>query len=131
MMKGIALTLAWTLLVMAFSGFILLLWSIADISKSWLFPAFVGLRYASGHDMNVSSLWYPPRDTEISNLDRVVNAEGVYGFIFNNSATPKSNDYYGGYNYCNMPHVNKQAYTRAPDEYTLGYVEVVSRLVLV
>lgn len=124
-------TLAWTLLVVAFSGFILLLWSITDFSKDWLVPAVAGLPPGSRHNTNVSSLWHPPRNTQISNLDRVIDAEGVYGFIFNDSAAPKGNDYYGGYNYCNMPHVNKQAYTRAPDEYTLEYVEVVSRLALV
>ena len=68
--------------------------------------------------------WYAPNATQINNLNNVLNASGVYGFIFNSSQTPNSK--YGTYNWCNMPHARRQEYPKASDEYELQYVEVVS-----
>jgi len=67
--------------------------------------------------------WYPPAQTKINNLSAVVSEEGVYGFIYNTSETPDSQ--YGTYNWCNMPHVRKDIYVKAPKEYELVYVELV------
>jgi len=126
--------LAWLLLLLTLSGSIFLLASVAIFTRDWIFSAFAEvteLEDAPGtasYDSSVDSLWYPPRDTPITNLDNVINGDGIYGFIFNDSSAPAGNDHYGGYNYCNMPHVNKQAYINVSDEYTLEYVEVVSRL---
>lgn len=125
--------LAWILLVVTLSGTIWLLGSVAIFTKTWIFSAFAEVTELedaskpSLYNSSIDSLWYPPRDTPIGNLGAVIDDDGVYGFIFNDSSAPAGNDYYGGYNYCNMPHVKKQIYVKAPDEYTLEYVEVVSR----
>lgn len=79
-------------------------------------------------DSPIDGLWYPPSYTLVDDLDSVINGSGVYGFVFNNSYAPAGNNYYGGYNYCNMPHVNRQDYVEAPEDYTLEYVEVVCPL---
>ncbi|RYO92677.1 hypothetical protein DL763_004590 [Monosporascus cannonballus] len=69
--------------------------------------------------------WYPPRKTDINNLTAALNSEGVYGFIFSTSETP--DDLYGTYNWCNMPHVRKTEYVKAPGQYELQYVEIIQR----
>jgi hypothetical protein len=68
--------------------------------------------------------WYPSNATLINNLTNVLDANGVYGFVYNNSYP--SDIPYGGYNSCNMPHVRKQEYKKPSDEYKLIYVEIVS-----
>ncbi len=125
--------LAWILFVVTLSGTIWLLGSVAIFTKTWIFGAITEvteLEEASNlglYNSSIDSLWYPPRDAPISDLGAVTSDNGVYGFIFNGSSAPAGNDYYGGYNYCNMPHVNQQDYAKAPGEYTLEYVEVVGR----
>ncbi|KZL66146.1 histidine acid phosphatase family protein [Colletotrichum tofieldiae] len=69
--------------------------------------------------------WYSPAQTEINNLDAVINGTGVWGFIYNTSDTPVEK--YGQYNWCHMPHVRKTEYVKLPDEYELKYVELVHR----
>ncbi|GAD99303.1 Histidine acid phosphatase family protein [Paecilomyces variotii No. 5] len=73
----------------------------------------------------IDTNWHPPKATSINNLDTVLNSTGVYGFIFNSSETPAK--LYGRYNWCNMPHVRKTEYVKAPKEYELEYVEVIHR----
>lgn len=68
--------------------------------------------------------WYAPNATEINDLTKVIGGQGVYGFIYNSSATPASE--YGTYNWCNMPHVRATEYKTPASEYKLQYVEVVS-----
>lgn len=68
--------------------------------------------------------WHAPAASKVNNLTEALHGQGVYGFIFNSSHTP--DDKYGVYNWCNMPHVRKQEYVKASDEYKLQYVEVVS-----
>lgn len=74
--------------------------------------------------------WYAPSSTYINNLTNVVSnsTSGVYGFIYNSSATP--DDEYGAYNWCNMPHVRAKEYVVPSDEYTLVYVELVCYIFL-
>jgi hypothetical protein len=83
---------------------------------------------AFGHyNMAAASIdlgWYPPNATVINNLTNVVDAMGVYGFIYNNSYP--TDVPYGTYDWCNMPHVRKEEYQRPSDEYKLKYVELVS-----
>jgi hypothetical protein len=79
-------------------------------------------RHAKAQSVNLN--WYPPNATAINNLTQVVNGDGVYGFIYNNSNTPANE--YGTYNWCNMPHVRSTEYPIVSDEYKLQYVEVVS-----
>lgn len=67
--------------------------------------------------------WHAPRQTDINNITAAFEGDGVYGFIYNTSDTPK--EQYGTYNWCNMPHVRKTEYVRPSNEYTLKYVEVV------
>ena len=78
---------------------------------------------AAAQDVNLD--WHPPRRTEVNNLTAALDGEGVHGFIFNTSNTP--DERYGTYNWCNMPHVRKTEYVKAPKEYELQYVEMVSR----
>lgn len=79
-------------------------------------------RHANSASVDLS--WHAPNATAINNLTQVVNGEGIYGFIYNNSNTPANE--YGVYNWCNMPHVRKTEYPVAAEEYKLQYVEVVS-----
>lgn len=74
---------------------------------------------------NVDLGWYPPSNTSVNNLTAVLDSQGVYGFIFNTSDTPKAQ--YGTYNWCNMPHVRKSEYVKPAAEYKLKYVEVIQR----
>jgi hypothetical protein len=67
--------------------------------------------------------WSKPSESDINDLDKVINGKGVWGFIYNSSQTP--DDKYGIYNWCNMPHVRKQEYVVPDSEYELQYVEVV------
>jgi hypothetical protein len=67
--------------------------------------------------------WYPPARTDLNNLTAVLAGSGVYGFIYDTSETPDGE--YGTYNWCNMPHVRKKEYVRAPPEFELQYVELV------
>jgi acid phosphatase len=73
---------------------------------------------------SVDLAWHAPNSSAINNLTAVVNGTGVYGFIFNSSATPKGVPY-STYNWCNMPHVRTQEYPPAPSGYKLEYVELV------
>lgn len=70
--------------------------------------------------------WYAPSQTLVNNLTNVVSnsTTGVYGFIYNSSQT--SDEEYGTYNWCNMPHVRATEYIVPEDEYELVYVELVS-----
>ena len=70
--------------------------------------------------------WYPPRNWSVNSLSSAINDTGTYGFIFNSSSTPSSVPY-PTYNWCNMPHVRRQEYVRAPEGYTLRYVELIQR----
>ena len=130
---GRAPILAWLLLCFILGGMIWLLGSIASFTAAWILPGLLEVTALedtrTGYKPNNSSLaglWYPPKDTQINNLNDVIDGEGVYGFIFNDSAAPAGNDYYGGYDYCNMPHVKKENYQEVTEGYTLEYVEVVS-----
>ncbi|EXJ63691.1 hypothetical protein A1O7_00026 [Cladophialophora yegresii CBS 114405] len=74
----------------------------------------------------VDLAWHPPNDTNINNLEYVVNGTGIQGFIFNSSVTPTSTPY-STYNWCNMPHVRAKEYARVSPDYTLEYVEIIHR----
>ncbi|KAK4099284.1 histidine acid phosphatase [Parathielavia hyrcaniae] len=90
--------------------------------------AFAGVGLSqSSHRGNerVDLSWHPPKQTKLNNLTAVVDGDGVYGFIYNSSDTP--DDVYGVYNWCNMPHIRKREYVKAPNEYELVFVEVIHR----
>ena len=74
---------------------------------------------------SVDLTWHAPNATNMNSLAYAVNGTGIDGFIFNSSTTPASTSY-STYNWCNMPHVRRQEYQRAPQGYTLEYVELVS-----
>ena len=122
--------IAWLLLLILLIGLVWLLGSIGAFAKEWILSGLLEVTELESdgngpYNAGIDQLWYPPNDTRISELDNVINGEGVYGFIFNDSAAPAANDYYGGYNYCNMPHVKSESYVKGPEGYTLEYVEVV------
>ncbi|KAI8305169.1 hypothetical protein K4K59_012358 [Colletotrichum sp. SAR11_240] len=73
----------------------------------------------------VDLTWHAPASSEVNNLTSVISGKGVWGFIYDTSATP--DDKYGQYNWCNMPHVRKTEYVKASDEYELKYVELIHR----
>jgi hypothetical protein len=73
---------------------------------------------------NGSVEWHKPKQTWVNDLDTVINGTGTYGFWFGGSELPPGTKY-GGYNYCNMPHVRREEYPRVGKEYELKYVEVV------
>ncbi|EFR03278.1 hypothetical protein MGYG_06280 [Nannizzia gypsea CBS 118893] len=83
--------------------------------------ALLGAQQALAADVS----WHAPNATDINNLDKVLNNNGVYGFIFDSSQTPDKE--YGKYNWCNMPHVRPREYPKAPKGYKLHYVEVIHR----
>jgi hypothetical protein len=87
---------------------------------------FAGLglsQSTNGGNETVDLSWHPSKQTHLNNLTAVVNGDGVYGFIYNSSDT--LDELYGVYNWCNMPHVRKREYVKAPKEYELVFVEVV------
>ena len=104
--------------------------SVTIFASSFILPVFstlAGNTKAQNHTSKASGTnWNAPNQTQINDLNLVIDGVGVNGFIFNSSYASPGNDYYGGYNWCNMPHVDTQTYVRAPAEFTLEYVEVVS-----
>lgn len=94
----------------------------------WLYSAGAGLLIlaspsSDATEHSVAAEWHAPADWSVNNLTTVLEAGGVFGFIFNSSHTPDSK--YGTYNYCNMPHVRAKEYVKPSDEYELKYVELV------
>lgn len=77
-------------------------------------------------EAQIDTGWYPQTLSDINDIDAVLHGEGVFGFIFNGSTTP---DYvpYSTYNWANMPHVRESEYIKPSLDYSLRYVEVVSR----
>ena len=124
-----ASTLGWTLLLVAVSIGLYTLFSIIISASTLISPLFTALAANSNNTekdpVTAGVSWHAPNASRINDLDAVIDTTGVYGFIFNDSHAPRGNDYYGGYNWCNMPHVNPETYVKAPDEYVLEYVEVV------
>lgn len=122
---------AWFLLLLLCVLLLSLIVSAGVLVTQWILPTFGFLtlleaQNGSMYNSSIDILWYPPISNPINDLNTVINGTDVYGFIFNGSYAPVSNDYYGGYDYCNMPHVNKVQYLKPSDNYTLEYVEVVS-----
>lgn len=121
---------AWILVLLLLGSSFYLIISLGMLVNQWILPTFGFLtlleaQNGSMYNSSIESLWYPPTRNPINDLNTVINGTGVYGFIFNNSYAPVSNGYYGGYDYCNMPHVNQVEYIKPPGNYTLEYVEVV------
>jgi hypothetical protein len=77
----------------------------------------------TAQNVTVDLNWHAPNKTWINNLSQVLNGTGTNGFVFNSSQLPTGTNY-GTYNWCNMPHLRKQEYVKASDEYQLAYVEV-------
>jgi len=94
--------------------------------KSFLALVAASLARHSTAAPTVDLSWHAPNSTAINNLTSAIGSSGVYGFIYNSSATPA--DEYGIYNWCNMPHVRATEYKKPSPEYKLQYVEVVSCL---
>jgi hypothetical membrane protein len=77
----------------------------------------------TAQNATVDLKWYAPKKSWINDLGEVLNGTGTHGFIFNSSEVP-AGTLYGTYNWCNMPHVRAQEYSRVSEEYELMYVEV-------
>ncbi|KAL5427907.1 hypothetical protein PMIN04_001109 [Paraphaeosphaeria minitans] len=91
-----------------------------DLASAWL-PLI-----AVAQNSTIDPSWHPPKKTWINDLGQVLNSTGTHGFYFNGSALPASSSY-GTYNWCNMPHVRREEYPKASEEYALEYVEVIHR----
>ncbi|KAG5953972.1 hypothetical protein E4U53_005965 [Claviceps sorghi] len=74
---------------------------------------------------DADTTWYAPAQGQINRLETAVSSRGTYGFIYNSSDTPDAE--YGGFNWCNMPHVRRREYVRPGDEFALQYVELIHR----
>jgi hypothetical membrane protein len=83
------------------------------------FATIVGAQNVSEVDLG----WYAPKKSWINDLGQVLNGTGTNGFLFNGSQLPVGVQY-GTYNWCNMPHVRKEEYVKAGNEFELVYVEV-------
>lgn len=122
---------AWFLLLLLCVFSLSLIVSTGKLVTQWMLPvlglsSLLEAQSDNTYNSSLDGLWYPPISNPINDLNTVINGTGVYGFIFNGSYSPVSNDYYGGYDYCNMPHVNQVQYLKPLENYTLEYVEVVS-----
>jgi hypothetical protein len=93
-----------------------------DVDMHFILP-FVLSSVAVAQNVSVDLKWYAPKKSWINDLRLVLNGTGTNGFVFNGSQTPAGSTY-GGYNWCNMPHVRKQEYPRVKEEFELVYVEV-------
>ena len=71
---------------------------------------------------DVSLKWHPAAETEVNNLETVINGTGIYGFVFNSSQGPLNT-----YDWCNMPHTNPSTYPKVDSSYKLEYVEIIHR----
>ncbi|KAF6832177.1 Counting factor 60 [Colletotrichum musicola] len=83
--------------------------------------AFTNTTGPGGVDLS----WHKPAATEVNDLNAVINGKGVWGFIYDTSETTEEK--YGQYNWCNMPHVRKTEYVKPSEEYELKYVELIHR----
>ena len=78
---------------------------------------------SANQDSQISNpFWYPQNETQLDDLEVVINGTAAFGFIFSDAYTPPGS---GVQNWCNMPHVNKKNYPVPRADYTLEYVEVV------
>lgn len=96
-----------------------------DFSKS-IFALLIGSLASAATVPKNSSVdlgWYAPKKSWINDLGQVLNGTGTHGFVFSGSQLPAGVKY-GTYNWCNMPHVRKEEYPKASEEYELVYVEV-------
>lgn len=71
--------------------------------------------------------WYPPLSSPLDNLSEVLEGDGIFGFIFDDTDSSKANKSkpYLGWNWCNMPHVHADSYRVPSRKSQLRYVEVV------
>ena len=108
-------------------GFLLLiaLWATVYLAH---FPFFAPSTQSSSVQQNSRSFngsWYPPSNSQINDLDAVINGTDVFGFIFSDVYISPSNASDAIQNWCNMPHVNSDTYPVPQADHTLEYVEVV------
>lgn len=84
---------------------------------SWALPL------AAAQNTTIDLSWHAPNKTWINDLSQVLNSNDTHGFYFGGSVLPPGTPY-ATYNWCNMPHVRRQEYLKASEEYSLEYVEV-------
>lgn len=96
-----------------------------DFSRNYvsLFFATIATSVVAQNGVQVDLSWHAPKKSWINDLGRVLNSTGTNGFVFNSSQLPVGVNY-GTYNWCNMPHVRKEEYVKADEEFELVYVEV-------
>lgn len=109
------------------AGFLLLiaLWATLYVVHFPFFGSPTQLPSLQQNNASFNASWYPPNETQINDLETVINGTDVFGFVFSDAYAPPSNTSDGIRNWCNMPHVNSETYPVPLAGYTLEYVEVV------
>lgn len=111
------------------AGFLLLiaLWALVYLAHfPYIGPHTHFPRSAQNNSPSFNGSWFSPDNTQINDLEAVINGTDVFGFIFSDVYNPPGNASDGIRNWCNMPHVNSDTYPVPPVGYSLEYVEVVS-----
>ena len=75
----------------------------------------------------IDAQWRAPAAFWNTDLNTVLAGPGTNGFVFKASNATAASQPSDVYNYCTMPHVNKQAYIVPAKEFKLEYVEVIHR----
>ncbi|KAK6418475.1 hypothetical protein LTR95_017186 [Oleoguttula sp. CCFEE 5521] len=107
--------------IMRFSRSPVLFASLSSLHSTLALNSYGSNSTCSGN-VTVDLSWHAPAQANVNSLSSAINGTGIYGFIFNTSQGPLNT-----YNWCNMPHVNKETYPRANSSYKLQYVEVIHR----
>ena len=93
-----------------------------SLSKALVSLIFASLAVAQG-TTEVDLGWHAPKENWINNIKEVLSSTGTHGFVFSGSQLPDGVKY-GTYNWCNMPHVRREEYVKASEDFELIYVEV-------
>lgn len=112
------------------AGFLLLiaLWALVYLAHfPYIGPHTHFPRSAQNNSPSFNGSWFSPDNTQINDLEAVINGTDVFGFIFSDVYNPPGNASDGIRNWCNMPHVNSDTYPVPPVGYSLEYVEVIHR----
>lgn len=105
--------------------FLIALWATVYLAPFSFFGPSTEIPSVQQISPSFNGSWYPPKKTQIDDLEAVINGTDVFGFVFSDAYTPPINVSDEMHNWCDMPHVNSKTYPVPPAAYTLEYVEVV------
>lgn len=117
----------WTFVLLAYCVVSVVTVAMLSHMLQYLLPSLPLFSVGSSSSASASDgQYHAPRRTAVNDLDKALDAGGVYGFVFNTSQTPADRPYQT-YNWCNMPHVRRQEYSKPPAAYQLKYAELIHR----